>query len=171
LPEPLLLLAPMGANSKQPQPNNLPKFYVRSKVRKKLDTTVTEELRVRIFLTVYYGIVCAFAVHRCASVLSGREVLGEMPYLHIAMFAGFALIGWWLIASLRRVCNRIAALLYVFFYAIKIGTNFAKGVNVSLLEVTGCVVISAGMIAVIVGLIRAIGNEESRNQASINPSS
>jgi hypothetical protein len=32
----------MGANSKQPQPNNLPKFYVRSKVRKKLDTTINE---------------------------------------------------------------------------------------------------------------------------------
>jgi len=93
-----------------------------------------------------------------------------MPYLHIAMFAGFALIGLWLIASLRRVSDRIAALLYGLFYAIRIGTNFAKGVNVSLLEVAGCVVISAGMIAVIVGLIRAIGHEGPRNQANVNPS-
>jgi len=39
---------PMGANSKQPKPNNLPKFYAKSKVRKKMDTTLhdrTEQMQ------------------------------------------------------------------------------------------------------------------------------
>jgi hypothetical protein len=132
---------------------------------------VTDGIRVRIFLTVYYGIVCALAIHRCASVLSGREVLGEMPYLHIAIFAGFALISWWLIASLRRTSDRIAALLFGLFYAIKIGTNFVMGVNVSLLEGVGGVMISAGMIAMIVGLIHALSHQEQENSAMGNPSS
>jgi hypothetical protein len=129
---------------------------------------ITEGLRVRILFTVSYGIVCALAVHRSASVISGREVLGGMPYLHIAMFAGFALISWLLIASLRRVSDRIAALLYGLFYAMRIGTNFVTGGNVSLAGGVECALITAGMIAMIVGLIRAFGHEEPRSTASVN---
>ena len=131
---------------------------------------ITEGLKVRVFLTVYYGIVCALAIHRCTSVLSGREVLGEMPYLHIAMFAGFALISWWLIASLRRMSDRVAALFYGLFYAIRVGTNFVKGTNGSLLEGTGCALITAGMIAMIVGLVHASSHDKLGNSQAADAS-
>ena len=125
-------------------------------------------LQGRIGLTIYYGFVCALAVRRCASIPSGRGVVDELSYWHMALYAAFALSSWWLLGSFRRASDRIAALLYGFFYAIRIGECFVKSIN-AVPMVAGCAVISAGMIAMIVGLKRAITHEEPGNVERANP--
>ena len=81
--------------------------------------------------------------------------------MHIAMFASFVVISWWLLKKLRRVSDRIAALLYGLFYTVRIGTQFVKSVDPLMLAVAGCAIVSAGMIAMIVGLIHAILHDDS----------
>lgn len=117
---------------------------------------ITEGLRLRILLTVYYGLVWGFEVHRYVSTGVRREVLGDMDFLHVAMFASLVLISWWLCISLRATSDRIAALLYGLFYAIRIGSQFVKRIEAPMLMVTECAIISAGMIAMIIGLIHTI---------------
>ena len=127
-------------------------------------------LQGRIGLTIYYGFVCALAVRRCASIPSGRGVVDELSYWHMALYASFALASWWLLRSFRRTSDRIAALLYGLFYAIRIGAHFISADTLVLAGV-GCAIISAGMIAMIVGMIHAISHEEPGNSAMGNPSS
>jgi hypothetical protein len=122
----------------------------------------------RIGLTVYYGFVCALAVRRCASIASGRGAVDELSYWHMALYASFALSSWWLLGSFRRTSDRIAALLYGLFYAIRIGAHFVKGGDTSAVAGVECAIISAGMIAMIVGIIQAISHEEPENPAMSN---
>lgn len=116
-------------------------------------------LQGRIGLTVYYGFVCALAVRRCASISSRREVVDQLSYWHMALYASFALSSWWLIGSFRRTSDRIAALLYGLFYAIRIGAHFLKCADRLLLAGTECAIISAGMIAMMVGMMHAISRQ------------
>jgi len=125
----------------------------------------------RIGLTAYYGFVCALAVRRCASIPSGRGGVDELSYWAIALYAAFALASWWLLRSFRTTSDRIAALLYGIFYAIRIGEHFGKGVDRLVLAGAECGIISAGMIAMIVGLMHAISHQEPENSAMGNPSS
>ena len=125
----------------------------------------------RIGLTVYYGFICALAVRRCASILSGRGGVDELSYWHMALYASFALASFWLLGSFRRTSDRIAALLYGLFYALRIGAHFVSGADTLALAGAGCAIISAGMIAMIVGLIHAISHEEPENSAVGNPPS
>jgi hypothetical protein len=127
-------------------------------------------LQGRIGLTIYYGFVCALAVRRCTSIPSGRGGVDELSYWHMALYASFALASWWLLRSFRRTSDRIAALLYGLFYAIRIGAHFTSADTLVLAGV-GCAIISAGMIAMIVGMIHAISHEEPGNSAMGNPSS
>ena len=127
-------------------------------------------LQGRIGLTIYYGFVCALAVHRFTSIPSGRGGVDELSYWHMAQYASFALASWWLLRSFRRTSDRIAALLYGLFYAIRIGAHFISADTLVLAGV-GCAIISAGMIAMIVGMIHAISHEEPGNSAMGNPSS
>lgn len=126
-------------------------------------------LQGRIGLTVYYGFVCALAVRRCASIPSGRGVVDELSYWQMALYASFALASWWLLRSFRRTSDRIAALLYGVFYALRIGAHLVSGADTLVLAGAESAIISAGMIAMIVGLIHAISHEEPEN--SSNPTS
>src|ERR1039457_6267792 len=124
---------------------------------------LTQELQVRIGTTLYYGFVFALAIHRCAVAFSGRAMPDELSYLHIAVFAGLTLASWWLLGSLRWMSDRIAAFLYGLFYAVRIGTHFARGAEPSMLVGAESVIITAGMIAMIVGVIRGISQEQPTN--------
>lgn len=128
-------------------------------------------LQGRIGLTVYFGFICVFAVRRCALIFLGHSVPDEMSNFNMALYAAFALSGWWLLGRFHKTSDRIAALLYGLFYAIRIGSHFAGGVHTLLLAGAECAVISAGMIAMIVGLIHAITNEKPKQPASVNPTS
>ena len=128
-------------------------------------------LQGRIGLTVYYGFVCALAVRRCASIPSGRGVVDELSYWHMALYASFALASWWLLGSFRRTSDRIAALFYGLFYATRIAAHFVGGVDTLVLAGAGCAIILAGMIAMIVGIIHAISHEKPENSATANRSS
>jgi hypothetical protein len=128
-------------------------------------------LQGRIGLTIYYGFVCALAVRWCASIPSGRGVVDELSYWHMVLYASFALASWWLLRSFRRTSDRIAALLYGLFYAIRIGAHFITGADTLVLARVECAIISAGMIAMIVGMIHAVSHEEPDNSAMGNPSS
>jgi hypothetical protein len=136
-----------------------------------LTQQIKGELQGRIGLTIYYGFVCALAVRRCASILSRRGVVDELSYWHMALYASFALASWWLLRSFRRTSDRTAALLYGLFYAIRIGGHFISDADTLLLAGVECAIISAGMIAMIVGMIQVISHEEPGNSAMGNPSS
>jgi hypothetical protein len=116
-------------------------------------------LQGRIGLAVYYAFVWALAVRRYAPILSGREVADDLSHWQMALYAAFALSSWWLLRNFRRTSDRIAALLYGLFYAIRIGASFVRGVDASVSLVAACAVISAGMIAVIVGLKQAMSHD------------
>ena len=135
-----------------------------------LTKQIKGELQARIGLTIYYGLVCALAVRRCASIASGRGVVDELSYSHMALYASFALASWWLLRSFRRTSDRTAAFLYGLFYAIRIGAHFISGADALVLAGAECAIISAGMIAMIVGVIHAISHEEPGNSAMGNPS-
>jgi hypothetical protein len=122
-------------------------------------------LQGRIGLTVYYGFICALTVRRCASIPSGRGVADELSYWHMTLYASFALASWWLLGSFRRTSDRIAALLYGLFYAIRIGAHFVGGADTLAITWVECAIISAGMIAMIVGIIHAISYREPENLA------
>ena len=113
-------------------------------------------IRGRIGLTVYYGFVCALAVRRCGSILSGRGRGDSLSYLHMALYAALALSGWWLLRELRETRDRLAACLFGLFYAIRVGACFVRGVDASMPLFVECAVILAGMIAMILGLKEAI---------------
>ena len=128
-----------------------------------------ESMGIRTGLTIYYGIVCGIAVNRFLSALSG-ELPKELTGLHVAMYAGFTLVGWALLKSLDRWSDRVAVFLYGLFYAIRVVTNYVAIANVSLLEGVECGIISVGMIAMIVGLVRVVRHHELRSQADATPS-
>lgn len=127
-------------------------------------------LQGRIGLTLYYGFIFALAAHRCALIHSGRGVPDELSNFKITLYAAFALSGWWLLGWFRRMSDRIAAFLYGFFYAIRIGAHFIRSANALLVAEAGCVVISAGMIAIVVGLIGVIKHELAMRSARAGPS-
>ena len=120
-------------------------------------------LQGRIGLTVYYGFVCALAVRRFVSIPSGPGGVDEMSYRRMILYASLALSSWWLLRVFRRTSDRVAALLYGLFYAIRIGAQFVNGADTLLLAGAECAIISAGMIAMIVGLIYAISHKEPEN--------
>ena len=128
-----------------------------------------ESLGIRTGLTAYYGIVCGIAVNRFLSALSG-ELPKESTGLHVATYAGFTLVSWALLKSLDRWSDRVAVFLYGLFYAVRVVTNYVVVANVSLLEGVECGIISVGMIAMIVGLVRVARRHEPRNQADATPS-
>jgi hypothetical protein len=128
-----------------------------------------ESAGIRTGLTIYYGIACGIAVNRFLSALSG-ELPKELTSLHVAMYAGFTLVSWALLKSLDRWSDRVAVFLYGLFYAIRVVTNYVAVGNVSLLEGVECGIISVGMIAMIVGLVRVVRHHEPRSQADATPS-
>jgi hypothetical protein len=130
---------------------------------------IKDELLVRIGLAVYYGFVCALAVRRC--IPWGRGFVDELSYLQMALYASVALSSWWLLRSFRNTSDRIAALLYGLFYSVRIGAHFVSGIDTSVLAGAECAIISAGMIAMIIGIVHAITDKEPRNSAMSDPSS
>src|SRR5450631_1110371 len=113
-----------------------------------------EGLRIRILITVYYCIVWGLEIHRIVTGLSRRSFQEASSLLYVAMFAAFVLVSLWLFGSLSKKLDRAACLLYGVFYALRIGAYFAKGINPLALECAACVIVSAGMTMMIVGLIR-----------------
>jgi hypothetical protein len=109
----------------------------------------------RIGLTAYYTFIWILAVWRFIGFERGRDEATEMPYLTIAIFAGFAVMYWWFAwRILHRKSDRIAAVLCGLFYALRIAAPFTKGLSASVSAGIECVIISVGMVAVIIGLIR-----------------
>jgi hypothetical protein len=100
------------------------------------------------------------------SIIGGPQATGELDYLQIAVFAGLALASWWLLKSFARLADRIAALLYGLFYATRITTNFVQGAAKDALTETGAAIISVGMVAVIIGVIRDLSRKKG-NDADI----
>ncbi|MGA9899040.1 MAG: hypothetical protein WBQ09_13135 [Terriglobales bacterium] len=113
-------------------------------------------LEGRIGLTLYYGFVCALALRRCVSVFYGGGSSDDLSYFHIALYAALAFSSWWLYIAVPKTSDRVAALLFGLFYAIRIGAGFAKSIDPSISVVMGCAVISVGMMAMIIGLKRAL---------------
>jgi hypothetical protein len=95
----------------------------------------------------------------------------ELSYWQMALYTSFALASWWLLRSFRRASDRIAALLYGLFYALRIGAHFVSGADTLAIAGAECAIISAGMIAMIVALIHAISHEGPKNSAMGDPSS
>lgn len=124
---------------------------------------ILEEPWGRVGLAVYYGIVCGLAVHRCFAFIERREVMRDLSALEIATFAGFALVSLGLLKALSTTTDRIAALLYGVFYVVRIATSFAKGSAIDALVGTGAVVISAGMVSVMIGMIRYLMGRSKRS--------
>lgn len=126
-------------------------------------TDIEGGLQGRIGLTVYYSFVWVLAVRRCISTLSGRGFVNELSYWHVALYAALAFSSWLLLGHFQKTSDRIAALLYGLFYSIRVGIYFVKGVEASLPVIAECTIISAGMIAMIVGLKRSISQKERGN--------
>jgi prolipoprotein diacylglyceryltransferase len=80
------------------------------------------------------------------------------------------LSSWWLIRSVRRTSDRVAAFLFGVFYAIRIATEFGRNVDASAPMIAACAVISLGMMAMLVGLIRALSHAEPADPETANQS-
>ena len=124
----------------------------------------------RVGLTAYYIFVWALAIRRCSLAHLGPEPVGLLLYEQTAVYAALALSSWWLLRNLRWASDRIAALLFGLFYAAVVGARLFKGTNTFVLVMAECAIISAGMVAMIVGLLRAIENRKQRHSEIGNPS-
>jgi hypothetical protein len=122
-----------------------------------------ESQAIRAGLTIYYGIVCGIAANRLFSTLSGDLPKGSTS-LNVAIYAGFTLVSWALLKSLDQWSDRVAVFIYGLFYAIRVVTNYVAIANVSLLEGMECAIISVGLIAMIVGLVRVARRHNSKSQ-------
>ena len=135
-----------------------------------LEHRVYGGFQLRIGATLYYGFICVLAVHRCILVFIDKTYQSRLSYLDMLIFAGLALASWYLVKQLRRISDRIAALLYGIFYVVRIGTRFADGLSASILVGAGCIIILGGMIAMLVGLIHAISRRERRAPGRVDTS-
>ena len=94
---------------------------------------MTNALRARIGLTLFYGTIWALEVWRCVSILSKQSILRQPSYWNIALYAYFALAGWLFLGRAHRMSDRIASLLYGLVFALKIGAFFVEGDRASVL--------------------------------------
>lgn len=117
---------------------------------------IKDELFGRISITIFYGFICALALHRCILFLSGRARADELSNWQIALYAGFAFSSWSLTERFRLASDRIAAFLFGLFYAIRVVPSIMRAVDPFFAVVGGGIVISVGMIAIVVGLKQAV---------------
>lgn len=122
------------------------------------------ELKGRIGFTLYYGLVWVLAVRRCASIVSWRgSLLDPLSNLQMALYAGVALSAWWLFGRYTKASDRLAAFLFGLFYALRVIVHLVKNTSTPPAAAVECAVISTGMVAMIVGLKRAISREKQGN--------
>jgi cell division protein FtsW (lipid II flippase) len=138
---------------------------VERKVRILGDRSQTN-LWLRFGVTAYYGFVCGLALYRFCSELFGRESATELTKLHLIIFAFLAFTSWCLLNVLTRKSDRIAAVLYGIFYAIRIGMHFVSGQTASVFLGIGCAVILSGFIAISVGMVSAISHKGFEDSAT-----
>ena len=116
---------------------------------------VKEAFWLRVGATGYYGIVCSLSVHRFVAAVLGSVPATPLTHLGMVTFAGLALMGWYLMTVFERRTDRMAALLYGVFYALRVGTEFVNGRIALVLLGLGSAVIVTGMVAMILGFLPA----------------
>jgi hypothetical protein len=116
---------------------------------------VKEAFWLRVGATGYYGIVCSLAVHRFVAAVLGSAPAKPLTHLGMVTFVGLALTGWYFMNFFERRTDRIAALLYGVFYALRVGTEFVNGRIALVLLGLGSAVIVTGMVAMILGFLPA----------------
>ncbi len=116
---------------------------------------VKETFWLRVGATGYYGIVCSLACYRFVASGMGSAPAKPLTHLQMVIFAGLALTGWYFMNLFERRTDRIAALLYGVFYALRVSTEFVSGRIALALLGLGSVVIVTGMVAMILGFLPA----------------
>ena len=114
-----------------------------------------EAFWLRVGATGYYGIVCSLAAYPFVASALGSAPAKPLTHLQMVIFAGLALMGWYFTTFFERRTDRIAALLYGVFYALRVGTEFVSGRIAFVLLGLGSAVIVTGMVAMILGFLPA----------------
>jgi uncharacterized membrane protein len=122
---------------------------------------ITNQQQVRILTTIFYGVICGYAVHRELVLISGRTIIEDFPYLTAVIFAGAAVGSWGYCKKLPRATDRLAAIFFGVFSVFRIVMQFSPSVYLPLLSGVSCATILIGFIAMLVGVFRSSPAQET----------